>query len=299
MLPEDWLKKYGMLAQLGAVQKEHVRFSRMQAGLLDALLATLPEATCDDAFRRAAEELRSFEGIKPVDPPASFTGTLREYQREGLGWLQFLERFGFGGCLADDMGLGKTVQVLALLAGRALAAEQQERRPTLIVVPRSLVFNWKQEAARFVPSLKVLDHTGLGRDKTGEHFSDWDVILTTYGTLRRDVLLFKDIKFDYGILDEAQIVKNAGTDQAKAVRLLQANHRLMLSGTPIENHLGELWNHFEFLNPGLLGRASVFQLAGAGRNPDPETRSILAKGLRPFILRRTKQQVAKDLPEKT
>jgi SNF2 family DNA or RNA helicase len=162
------------------------------------------------------------------------------------------------------------------------------------------VFNWQQEAARFAPHLKLLDHTGLARGKTADHFPDFDIVVTTYGTLRRDVLLFKDAQFDYCILDEAQIVKNAGTDQAKATRLLQANHRLALSGTPVENHLGELWSLFEFLNPGLLGHASVFKLAGgAARNPEPETRAILAKGLRPFILRRTKQQVAKDLPEKT
>ena len=300
MVPEDWLKKYGMLAGLGTVENGQVRFARMQAGLLDALLASLPDVSLDDAFKQVAKELRSFEGIEPVDPPSRFTGTLREYQREGLGWFHFLERFGFGGCLADDMGLGKTVQVLALLAGRAKAKKGQEKRPTLIVVPRSLVFNWMQEAARFAPQLKVLDHTGLARGKTIEHFPEWDIILTTYGTLRRDVLLFKDAKFDYCILDEAQIVKNSGTDQAKAVRILQANHRLALSGTPIENHLGELWSLFEFLNPGMLGHASVFKLAGgAARNPEPETRAILAKGLRPFILRRTKQQVAKDLPEKT
>ncbi len=300
MLPEDWLKKYGMLAGLGAVEGDQLRFSRMQAGLLDALLASLPEVAVDEAFRKAAEELRRFEGIKAVDPPAEFVGALREYQREGLGWLGFLERFGFGGCLADDMGLGKTVQILALLAGRAKAKKPKDKLPTLIVVPRSLVFNWQQEAARFAPQLKILDHTGLARGKTAEQFAAFDIIVTTYGTLRRDVLLFKDAKFDYCILDEAQVVKNAGTDQAKATRLLQANHRLALSGTPVENHLGELWSLFEFLNPGLLGHASVFKLAGgAARNPDPETRAILAKGLRPFILRRTKQQVAKDLPDKT
>jgi hypothetical protein len=299
MVPEEWLKKYGMLADLGSVEGEHVRFTRRQTGILDALLAAMPEATCDDAFRQAAKELRSFEGIKPVDPPATFSGTLREYQREGLGWLEFLERFSFGGCLADDMGLGKTVQVLAMLAGRAQTDRRQKKLPTLIVAPRSLVFNWKQEAARFASHLKVLDHTGLGRGKSAEGFADWDIILTTYGTLRRDVLLFKEAKFDYCILDEAQVVKNASTDQSKAVRLIDADHRLVLSGTPIENHLGELWSLFEFLNPGMLGRASLFQHAGTARNPDTETREILAKGLRPFILRRTKQQVAKDLPAKT
>jgi superfamily II DNA or RNA helicase len=298
MLPEDWLKKYGMLAGLGTPEGDRLRFSRRQAGLLDALLASLPDVSFDDAFRQATQELRRFEGIRACDPPAEFVGTLREYQREGLGWLQFLERFGFGGCLADDMGLGKTVQVLA--DRRQAPKKGEPKLPTLIVVPRSLVFNWQQEAARFAPDLRVLDHTGLQRDKSGANFADFDVVVTTYGTLRRDVLLFKEAAFDYCILDEAQTVKNAGTDQAKAVRLLQARHRLALSGTPVENHLGELWSLFEFLNPGMLGHASIFKLAGgAARNPEPETRAIVAKGLRPFILRRTKNQVAKDLPEKT
>jgi SNF2 family DNA or RNA helicase len=301
VLPDDWLKKYGMLAGLGTADGERVRFRRTQAGLLDALLASAPEISCDEAFRQAAHELRTFDGIKAVKPGEEFTGTLREYQCEGLGWLHFLERFSFGGCLADDMGLGKTVQVLALLAGRRTQPKKgQARLPSLVVVPRSLVFNWMQEAARFAPQLRMLDHTGLTRDKTGANFDACDLVITTYGTLRRDVLLFKDRAFDYCILDEAQSVKNASTDQAKAVRLLNARHRLALSGTPVENHLGELWSLFEFLNPGMLGHASVFKLAGgAARNPDPETRAVLAKGLRPFILRRTKQQVAKDLPEKT
>jgi len=170
--------------------------------------------------------------------------------------------------------------------------------PSLAVVPKSLVFNWKQEAARFTPRLRVLDHTGAARSING--FSDYDLILTTYGTLRRDALEFKDVEFDYIVLDEAQAIKNADTESAKAVRLLRGRHRLALSGTPVENHLGELWSLFEFLNPGMLGAASVFKLAGgAARNPDEETRRVLAHALRPFILRRTKEQVARELPAKT
>jgi hypothetical protein len=304
MVPEGWLKKYGMLAGLGKAEGDHLRFSRAQVGLLDALLASQPEASCDAVFARARDELRRFAGIEPADPPAGFVGELRSYQRDGLGWLHFLPRFGFGGCLADDMGLGKTVQVLALLeARRELRASNKvadRPPPSLVVVPRSLVFNWKQEAARFTPQLRVLDHTGIGRPEPGEHFHEFDVVLTTYGTLRRDILKLKDFIFDYCILDEAQAVKNASTESAKATRLLQAANRLALSGTPVENHLGELWSLFEFLNPGMLGGASVFRLGGTGaRNPDEETRSLLAQALRPFILRRTKQQVAKDLPQKT
>lgn len=302
ILPEDWLKKYGLLAGLGKVEGDNLRFSRSQVGLLDALLAAQPEATFDAGFTRAREELRQFDGIKAIDPPAGFVGELRGYQREGLGWLHFLQRFGFGGCLADDMGLGKTVQVLALLESRReLRADKKDQRlgPSLVVVPRSLVFNWKQEAARFTPQLRILDHTGTGRQKAGEHFNDHDVILTTYGTLRRDAADFRELHFDYCILDESQAVKNSRTEAAKAVRLVRADHRLAMSGTPVENHLGELWSLFEFLNPGMLGGTSVFRLGGAGaRNPDEDTRGLLAKALRPFILRRTKDQVAKELPAK-
>jgi superfamily II DNA or RNA helicase len=305
MLPEEWLKKYGVLAGLGMANDDHLRFTRSQVGLLDALLASQPEATCDELFTRARDQLKRFDGIKPLDAPAGFVGQLRGYQCDGLGWMNFLEQFRFGGCLADDMGLGKTVQVLALLEARraervkSASTGKPASGPSLVVVPKSLVFNWKQEAARFAPQLRVLDHTGVDRTKGVAHFDDYDVVLTTYGTLRRDAIDFKDAEFDFVILDEAQAVKNASTDQAKAVRLLRGRQRLALSGTPIENHLGELWSLFDFLNPGMLGAASVLRLGGAGaRNPDPATRELLAKALRPFILRRTKDQVAKDLPPK-
>jgi SNF2 family DNA or RNA helicase len=198
------------------------------------------------------------------------------------------------------MGLGKTIQVLALLeARRELRRNDPENSPppALVVVPRSLVFHWKEEAARFTPKLAILDHTGVARLKPGDHFENYDVVLTTYGTLRSDAVQFKDIRFDYCILDEAQAIKNSSTLAAKAVRLLKADHRLGMSGTPVENHLGELWSLFEFLNPGMLGTASVF--ARAGKNPDESTRQVLGKALRPFILRRTKGQVAPELPEKT
>ena len=194
--------------------------------------------------------------------------------------------------------------MLALLDARrerrAQASPGPERPgPSLAVVPRSLVFNWKQEAARFTPKLRILDHTGAGRLAPGEHFDDYDLVITTYGTLRRDAAALARTRFDYAILDEAQAIKNASTESAKAARLLRADHRLALSGTPIENHLGELWSLFEFLNPGMLGKVSVFQDEGGGlRNPDEPTRQLLARALRPFVLRRTKEQVARELPPK-
>ncbi|HVN04606.1 MAG TPA: DEAD/DEAH box helicase [Bryobacteraceae bacterium] len=296
LLPEEWLNRFGAIAGMGSPEPDHLRFRRNQAGLLDALLATQPEASCDETFTRIREELCSFAGIAAAGQPAGFEGHLRDYQREGVGWMDFLRRFGFGGCLADDMGVGKTAQVLALLEARRALPEVSA--PSLVVVPKSLVFNWRQEAARFTPGLRVLDHTGTARNVNG--FAAYDMILTTYGTLRRDAAEFQNIEFDYVVLDEAQAIKNPGTESAKAARLLHGKNRLALSGTPVENHLGELWSIFEFLNPGMLGAASVFKLAGnAGRNPSEETRRLLAHALRPFILRRTKEQVARELPPKS
>ena len=294
LLPEDWLARLGMLAGFAESQPDHLRFTAAQGALIEALLESQPTATFDDRFRQAREEVRRFGGVQPVDPPDTFRGVLRDYQKEGVGWLQFLERFRFGGCLADDMGLGKTVIVLAHLAGRA-----GWRRPTLVVAPKSLIFNWQQEAARFAPGLRVLDHIGSGRLPPGEHFQDYDLILTTYGTLRRDVVTLRHVHFDWVILDEAQAVKNAATDSARAVRLLAADHRLALSGTPVENHLGELWSLFEFLNPGLLGGTALWHSnTSPARALDEESQQVLARALRPFILRRTKSQVARELPPK-
>ena len=304
VLPEEWLRRYAPLAGLGTARGAELRFTRAQVGLLDVLIAAQPEVNVDETFARSREELRRFEGIEPAPAPAGFVGELRPYQRHGLGWLYFLERFGFGGCLADDMGLGKTIMVLALLEERRQRRAQtppspDRPGPSLAVVPRSLVFNWKQEAARFTPKLRILDHTGGDRLAPGEHFDEYDLVITTYGTLRRDAAELAETRLDYAILDEAQAIKNAGTDSAKAARLLCADHRLALSGTPVENHLGELWSLFEFLNPGMLGTAAAFQTEGAGlRNPDAATRRQLARALRPFILRRTKEQVARDLPPK-
>jgi hypothetical protein len=299
LMPEEWLQKFGLLTSLGVASGDHLRFKPTQAGILDALLAAQPETTCDATFARVREEWHNFNGIEAITESRGFVGSLRDYQREGLGWFAFLERFSFGGCLADDMGLGKTVQVLALLEsrrrpdGQRKTTKQRDSRsevgPSLVVVPRSLVFNWQQEAARFTPQLRLLTHTGIDRKKGSAHFQNYDLIITTYGTLRRDAVQFQDADFDFVILDEAQAIKNARTEAAKAARLLKGKHRLALSGTPIENHLGELWSLFEFLNPGMLGTASVFQLSASGaRAPDDETRALLAQALsspkRPLVI---------------
>jgi superfamily II DNA or RNA helicase len=297
LLPEEWLRRYASIAGFGTTEGEAIRFRRSQAALLDALLAAQPAISYDDVFERVRSELHTFGGMTPVDAPASFQGTLREYQREALGWFEFLRRFDFGGCLADDMGLGKTVMVLAMLEGCRAKRAPGRKAPSIVVVPKSLVFNWMEEAARFAPKLKVLDYTGPLRDAAA--IGDADLVLTTYGTLRRDAVALAETEFEYAILDEAQAIKNATTASAKAARLLRARHRLALSGTPIENHLGELWSLFEFLNPGLLGTTRAFQRASATRTRTDEDLEWLSRALRPFLLRRTKEQVAPELPRRT
>jgi superfamily II DNA or RNA helicase len=294
LLPEDWLKRLAPLAGLGETEGDHLRFKVPQAALLDAWLADEPTASCDETFAKARELLRSFTGIAPADAPSGFRGALRPYQRLGLGWLHFLREFGLGGCLADDMGLGKTVQVLALLESRRERRATEGLPPSLVVVPRSLVFNWLAEAAQFTPALRVLDHSGAGRAQESESFAGYDVVLITYGTLRRDIGILKETDLDYVILDEAQAIKNADSQTAKASRLLRGRHRLALTGTPIENHLGELWSLLEFLNPGFLGSATFRKRST--ELSDPAVREALARAVRPLILRRTKGQVAKELP---
>jgi superfamily II DNA or RNA helicase len=289
---------------LAAASDEHeggLRFRRNQVVLLDALLATRPEVSFDDVFEQARRRVLDVK-IVPEEPDQSFRGELRPYQREGLGWFSFLRGLGFGGCLADDMGLGKTIQVLALLDQRRLSAGE-ERRPSLVVAPRSVVFNWKAEAARFTPELRLLDHSTPDRVRASDHFTQYDVVLTTYALLRKEVDLF-DVDFDYVILDEAQTIKNASSQAAKAATLLRAAHRLALSGTPVENHLGELASLFEFLNPGMLRAKSarvmkMLRHAGGKTAEALSARATLARAVRPFILRRTKAQVAPELPERT
>ncbi|MFW5816491.1 MAG: DEAD/DEAH box helicase, partial [Wenzhouxiangella sp.] len=225
---------------------------------------------------------------------------LRDYQRQGLGWLQFLREAGFGGILADDMGLGKTVQTLAHVLTEKDAGRLD--RPALVVAPTSLMFNWRAEAHRFAPQLKVLLLHGPRRRGDFQWIADSDLVLTTYPLLARDIDWLERERWHLVILDEAQAVKNPRTRAARAVRRLQTRHRLCLTGTPMENHLGELWSQFDFLMPGLLGAERAFR--AQFRLPieqfgSSERRALLARRVRPFFLRRTKAEVAPELPAKT
>ncbi len=298
ILPESFAAQFAPFAALAQKHDGRLRYGRIQVALLDALLAGQPRARVDEAFERLREQLASGEKPEAEDEPDGFQGTLRHYQREGLGWLVFLEGLGLGGCLADDMGLGKTIQVLALLLRRKalLTGGGLPHRPSLVVVPKSLVFNWIDEARKFAPQLRVVNHTGNARAETAGDLGDHDIVITTYGTLRRDIVHHRETEFDYVILDEAQSIKNAASQAAKACRLLKARHRLALTGTPVENHIGELWSIFEFLNPGQLGSASrLRRFLADGRG----SADVVARAVRPYLLRRTKSEVLSDLPEKT
>ncbi len=300
ILPDGFAAQFEPMVALAQKHDGRLRYGRIQVALLDALLAGQPQSHVDEAFDRIRAELARGERPEAENEPEGFKGTLRHYQREGLGWLTFLERMGLGGCLADDMGLGKTIQVLAMFVRRrqVVTAGGLAHRPSLVIVPKSLVFNWIEEAAKFGPALRVVNHTGNQRTEGSESLADADLVLTTYGTLRRDIMRHRDVEFDYVVLDEAQSIKNAGSQAAKACRLLRARHRLALTGTPVENHIGELWSIFEFLNPGQLGSAArLKRFLSGGRGGSAA--EVVARAVRPFLLRRTKSQVLSDLPEKT
>ncbi len=299
LLPAAWVENYGSLSQLAQESSdEGLRFLPSQALLVDALLALTPPVNVSRTFADLRDKLSTFSSIRPRKETRSFRGELRSYQRLGLGWLCFLREFGLGGVLADDMGLGKTIQALALLRMHRTPS-RTTNLPYLVVAPRSLVYNWIDEAARFTPDLGVLEYAGRDREALREQLPDADLVVTTYGTVRRDIGYLATVDFDTVILDEAQAIKNAASQTAKACRLLTGKHRLALTGTPIENHLGELGSIFEFLNPGLLGRLPALEVLAGGRAPSKRELALVAKGLRPFILRRSKREVLPDLPEKT
>lgn len=251
-------------------------------------------------LRELGQKLKNFTGIKNVPLPVNFQAELRNYQQHGLNWLQFLREYKFSGILADDMGLGKTIQTLVHL----LLEKQQGRMtsPCLIIAPTSLMSNWRRETERFTPDLRVLTLQGTERKQLFDKIKDYDLILTTYPLLPRDEETLLEHEYHYLILDEAQTIKNPLSKAAQLVRHIKSTHRLCLTGTPMENHLGELWAQFDFLMPGFLGDSTTFKrlyripIEMHGNN---QQRSRLSRRLAPFMLRRTKEGVARELPPKT
>ncbi len=299
-LPEEWLEKFKHVFGLAELADEGLRFRSTQIGLLETLLDDVERIDVDEEFERRRHLLHTFDGIEDVPLPHGFQGELRPYQKAGYNWLHFLHRYHFGGCLADDMGLGKTVQVLVFLL--SLRESGHAKHADLVIVPRSLLENWRREAARFTPSLRVLIHAGPQRTDDPSVFDHYDLVLTTYGTALRDAKMLRQYPFHYVVLDESQAIKNPLTKTARAIRLLKSDHRLAMTGTPVENNTTELWSLFAFINPGLLGNFKYFREHFATpieRLQDDETANLLRKLVYPFILRRTKAQVAPELPPRT
>lgn len=275
------------IAEEGELVSDSIHFKKSKIGALSTLIQ---EIKVDPVLEGLRERLQNFSQIENAFPSPLFQGQLRPYQQEGVNWLSFLVQYGLHGILADDMGLGKTVQVLALLS--------RLNGLHLIVVPTSLLFNWKNEIEKFLPSYKVYIHQGSKRLKNVDDISNHKIIITSYATLRQDLSLFEKISFFSVILDEAQAIKNAHTQTSKAVCQIQSQFRLSITGTPIENHLNELWSHFRFLIPDLFGDETSFESDLQAAEADNRYIKRIKKKILPFVLRRKKEDVAKDLPER-
>lgn len=283
-------------------ENKHLQINPYQLILMQeaelAIAATKVRWQGAEHLRHELRQLIQLKEIPEIETPIGLLAQLRDYQQQGLNWLQLLRTSRFSGILADDMGLGKTIQTLA-----HLQHEKEQGRikvASLIVAPTSLVGNWQAEAKRFTPKLKVLVYHGIERHQ--DNFDDYDLIISTYGLIHRDKEKFVRYPFYYLILDEAQFIKNVRTKTTQIIQQIQAAHRLCLTGTPLENHLGELWSLFHFLMPGLLGDAKQFRLwfrTPIEKYADAQRRETLIKRVQPFILRRTKNQVASELPPKT
>jgi SNF2 family DNA or RNA helicase len=300
VIPQEWFAQYTDLfnfiqkAKHTSEESEHI----LQKHHL-ALVKELEEGNLASVvMSRKLESLRDFEKIEDYPLPQNFKGQLRPYQKAGYNWMRFLQEYHLGGCLADDMGLGKTVQTLALLQEYR---ERNEKATSLLIMPTSLLYNWAVEAKKFTPDIKICTYTGTDRNKDISYFAQYDLILTTYGITRIDIDTLKNFYFDYIVLDESQTIKNPTSHTARAVRELKARYKLILTGTPIENTTLDLWSQMNFINQGLLGNQSFFReefLLPIEKRNDTHKLQKLQAIIKPFILRRTKKQVAQDLPEK-
>lgn len=286
-IPQAWFDEFLTLAEFSRIEQGRTIFPRQFAMFARDLSAS---SKVKLTLKANLVKLLDKTFHDDYDFPKFFNGELRSYQSEGYKWLRLLDELELGGCLADDMGLGKTIQTLCLLQW----LKEQSRGRILLVVPTSLIYNWQQESAKFTPQLKMYVHTGIGRAKTPDEWEDADIILTSYAILRRDKNIFQEYRFEYIILDEAQAIKNPNSDITQACLRLQSNHFLTLTGTPIENSLTDLWSQVHFFSRNMLGSMNHFIQSCK----KPEKLALYKQLLTPFLLRRNKKDVLKDLPEK-
>ncbi len=321
VIPEEWFAKYDDLVKLGSADDQKYKIKKYHVGLLDSI---------DKNFAEKYQNLLQTKDVtqSEIQVPANLKTSLRSYQYLGYKWLKKLENFNFSGCLADDMGLGKTIQTIAVLLeshnkgnvntfsnpdfvnansqldffNKASNEPGKFVQASLIVVPLSLIYNWQQELQRFAPSLLVYTHSGLYRSQSASVFHLYDIVLTTYGMVRNDIEMFKKYNFTYVVLDESQNIRNPLSKAYRSVRSLQCQYRLALTGTPIENSLVDLWAQINFLNPGLLGGLKQFKkmyVIPIEKQNNEQIREKLKNVLAPFFMRRTKDEVAPELPSLT
>jgi SNF2 family DNA or RNA helicase len=318
ILPEEWFVRYRSIFEFGKIEKDRIlvhkqHFSMMEGPVRDVFSKTLSRL----------QKLNQVASLPETGLPVGLNAVMRSYQVEGYKWLCFLQKNGFGGCLADDMGLGKTLQAIAVIlrskerlngqkqnkgkpapvpeiqAQLTMFEARDEKLTSLIVAPASLMHNWKSEILRFAPGIRVFTHTGSQRNKALTNFFHYDVILSTYHTVRQDISSLASFPFHYVILDESQMIKNPSSKLYQSVIELQSDHKLVLTGTPIENSLTDLWSQINFVNPGLLGTLSFFKRSFVytiEKKNDEQREQKLKELINPFILRRTKQEVAQELP---
>ena len=300
MLPDEWIMKFTAYFGAGEVIEDKIRTSNVNYSLVDELYE---DEVLDGRVREQISiyksKLNTFSEIADVKIPEGLNAELRPYQKQGLNWLNFLDDFNFGACLADDMGLGKTIQVISFILSQR---KKSSHNTNLIVVPASLIFNWQKEVEKFAPSIKIHTLYGTDRAKTATKFEQYEIILTSYGTLLTDIRFLKDYRFNYIFLDESQTIKNPDSQRYKAVRMLQSRNKVVLTGTPIENNTFDLYGQLSFACPGLLGTRQYFKQIYSipiDQFKDSKRAAELQRRINPFILRRTKEQVAKELPDKT
>ena len=299
ILPDEWIKKYALLFKVGQGSSNQLRLSKYHLSVIDDLYENRNDNELSFELDAKYEKIRNYKQVPEIAPPEELINILRPYQASGFQWLNYLTEVSWGGILADDMGLGKTIQALSMLRYYSL---HNTSLKAVVVCPTTLIYNWENEIKKFTPALTYRIHHGSARSKNVDELQQTNIIITTYGTLRSDIELLMNIIFDYVILDESQAIKNPGSKVTKAACLLKAKNRFCMSGTPLQNNTFDIYAQMNFLNPGLLGSVEFFR--NEFSNPidkfgEPEQKEHLRKLLYPFILRRTKEQVAKDLPDKT
>ena len=298
IMPEEWFSKLEKYFRNGTISKDKLKISKLRYSIIDELFDNIDDAEIIEELAEKRKRILGFKEINKTKIPKQITAELRHYQKEGVNWINFLDDMKWGGILADDMGLGKTIQILTFIQQQI----KTDKTTNLIIVPTTLLFNWRAEIEKFAPKIKAYFHYGVNREKSTKGFEKYHIVFTSYGILLRDIEFLSEYQFNYVILDESQAIKNPASRRFKAANLIKANNRLALTGTPIENSTFDLYAQMSFVNPAMFGGVKNFK--DNYSNPiDKDGNEIVASELQkiinPFVLRRTKEQVAQELPAKT